>query len=162
MIDYRGHETDCIFFISEHCQGADESWCSRDKGIFDPTCKDCDYYMNKESILKSLRSGYWKNVNSNSEYICSECGNTGQLNYNFCPYCGAKMKGFSLEYKNYHTIIRYSSEDNIFYGKIEGIRDSINFHSEDIGTIEIEFHNAVDAYIDFCKRSSKEKRGSID
>ena len=33
-----------------------------------------------------------------------------------------------LEYKGYRTKIEFDREDNIFYGKIEGIHDFVNFH----------------------------------
>ncbi len=58
-----------------------------------------------------------------------------------------------LEYKGYHTHIEIDFEDNMFYGKIEGISDLVNFMS-DIpdgaqGIIQ-EFHSAVDDYLAFC------------
>ena len=58
-----------------------------------------------------------------------------------------------LEYKGYHTHIEIDFEDNMFYGKIEDIRDLVNFMS-DIpngaqGIIQ-EFHCAVDDYLAFC------------
>ena len=55
-----------------------------------------------------------------------------------------------LEYKGYYTKIEYSAEDNVLFGKIEGIRDLVNFESDSLETIENEFHNAVDDYLAFC------------
>ena len=59
----------------------------------------------------------------------------------------------TLEYKGYHTHIEIDFEANMFYGKIEGISDLVNFMS-DIpdgaqGIIQ-EFHSAVDDYLAFC------------
>ena len=44
----------------------------------------------------------------------------------------------------------------ILYGKIEGIRDLVNFECDDFQFLEKEFHAAVDDYIEFCKEVGKE------
>ena len=51
------------------------------------------------------------------------------------------------EYKGYHTKVEYSVEDQVFYGKIEGIKDLVNFESVSLNTVEEEFHKAVDDYL---------------
>ena len=56
-----------------------------------------------------------------------------------------------LEYKGYYTKIEYSAEDRVLYGKIEGIRDLVNFESDNIEGIEQEFRSAVDDYLAFCE-----------
>ena len=58
-----------------------------------------------------------------------------------------------LEYKGYHTHIEIDFEDNMFYGKIEDIRDLVNFISDipdGVQGIICEFHSAVDDYLAFC------------
>lgn len=62
-----------------------------------------------------------------------------------------------IEYKGYHTEIRYSQKDKVFYGKIEFIDDLVNFESDTAEGIESEFRNAVDDYIEFCKQIGKEQ-----
>ena len=61
-----------------------------------------------------------------------------------------------LEYKGYHAKIEFDSEDLVLRGKIEGIKDLVNFESTDISTVEEEFHAAVDDYLEFCKEVGKE------
>lgn len=56
-----------------------------------------------------------------------------------------------LEYKGYYTKIEYSAEDRVLYGKIEGIRDLVNFESDNIEGVEQEFRSAVDDYLAFCE-----------
>lgn len=56
-----------------------------------------------------------------------------------------------LEYKGYHTKIEFDSEEFVLRGKIEGINDFVDFESNDLSTIEKEFHEAVDDYLEFCK-----------
>lgn len=62
----------------------------------------------------------------------------------------------TLEYKGYKTKLVYSQEDDIYYGEVININDSVSFHSENIFTIEDEFHKAVDDYIELCKLIRKE------
>ncbi len=61
-----------------------------------------------------------------------------------------------LQYKGYFTEIHFSEEDQLLYGKIEGIADLINFESESAKEIVQEFHNAVDDYLEFCLEQGKE------
>lgn len=61
-----------------------------------------------------------------------------------------------LKYKGYLTKIEFSVEDNILYGKIEGIHDLVTFESSSAEEIENEFHAAVDDYLDFCERLGQE------
>ena len=60
-----------------------------------------------------------------------------------------------LEYKGYYTNIEIDFESHMLYGKIEGIRDLVNFMSDTIQGIEHEFHSAVDDYLDFCNNVGK-------
>ena len=58
-----------------------------------------------------------------------------------------------LEYKGYWTHIEIDFEVNMFYGKIEDIRDLVNFMSnisDGAQSIIREFHSAVDDYLAFC------------
>lgn len=66
------------------------------------------------------------------------------------------MKKNILEYKGYHTVVEYDVETYMLRGKIEGINDFVNFESDNPRTIEEEFHNAVDDYLEFCKTVGKE------
>lgn len=66
------------------------------------------------------------------------------------------MKSNMYEYKGYHTKIEFNSETCTLRGKIDGIKDLVNFESQDAGKIEEEFHNAVDDYLEFCKEVGKE------
>ncbi len=54
-----------------------------------------------------------------------------------------------LRYKNYHTEVKHSPEDDVFHGKIEGIEDLVLFESESESEVEEEFHKAVDEYLEF-------------
>lgn len=61
-----------------------------------------------------------------------------------------------LKYKGYYAVVQYSAEDEVLYGKIEGINDLISFESDSISGIKSEFENAVDDYIEYCREIGKE------
>lgn len=65
------------------------------------------------------------------------------------------MKNSVLEYKGYHTAIEFDNDDFVLKGKIEGIKDLVYFESKDADSIEKEFHDAVDDYLEFCKEVGK-------
>ena len=76
------------------------------------------------------------------------------------------MKKNILRYKGYMTMIEFSAEDGLLFGKIEGIGDLVNFMGESVKEIEQAFHDAVDDYLDFCREMEKEPekpyRGSFN
>ena len=61
-----------------------------------------------------------------------------------------------LEYKGYYGKVEYSVEEQILFGKIEGIIDLVTFESKNADEIEKEFRDAVDDYLDFCNQVGKE------
>ena len=61
-----------------------------------------------------------------------------------------------LEYKGYYTKVEFESEAFVVRGKIEGIKDLVNFECANLTRVEEEFHNAVDEYLEFCKEIGKE------
>lgn len=63
---------------------------------------------------------------------------------------------FILNYKEYSAIAEYSAADKIFYGKILGISDLVDFQSETPQTLEDEFCKSVDDYLAFCREIGKE------
>lgn len=71
-----------------------------------------------------------------------------------------------LEYKGYHTKVQYDTETCILHGKIEGIRDFVNFETSNPEEVKKEFHAAVDDYLEFCeevgKAPDKEYRGTFN
>ena len=58
-----------------------------------------------------------------------------------------------LEYKGYYTHPRYSSDDEVFWGKLDGISDSISFEGTSVCELQAAFIEAVDDYLDTCQRN---------
>ena len=60
-----------------------------------------------------------------------------------------------LTYKGYVGTVEYSTEDDVFCGKIFGINDLVNFEGESVSEIKKAFEEAVDDYIETCKAIGK-------
>lgn len=59
-------------------------------------------------------------------------------------------------YKDFIGSIHFSTEDEIFFGKIEGIDDSIGFEGSSVEDLKSSFREAVEDYIELCKLNGKE------
>ena len=60
-----------------------------------------------------------------------------------------------MRYRGYFAKPEYSAEDRIFYGRILGISDLVDFQFEEADDIENEFHKAVDDYLQYCMENGK-------
>ena len=60
-----------------------------------------------------------------------------------------------LEYKGYLGSVEYSPEDHCLYGKIQFIRDLVNYEAYNVSDLEKEFKISVDQYLDECKKMGK-------
>ena len=63
---------------------------------------------------------------------------------------------YILQYKGYHGSVEFSSEDNVFFGKIVSIRDVVTFEGKTVSEITKSFHYMVDDYLKTCKELGKE------
>ena len=61
-----------------------------------------------------------------------------------------------LIYKDFIASVHYSAEDDIFFGKIEGINDLVSFEGLSTSELKQAFHEAAEDYIDICKEHKKE------
>jgi len=61
-----------------------------------------------------------------------------------------------LSYKGYIATIHFSSEDEVFYGKVEHTQDLIMFEAESAKGLKQSFHDSVDDYLAFCKEKGVE------
>lgn len=57
----------------------------------------------------------------------------------------------TLKYKGFVGSVAFSEEDNVFFGKIEGIDGLVNFEGSSVDELKNAFHEAVDDYIAYCK-----------
>lgn len=58
----------------------------------------------------------------------------------------------AMTYKRYVARVEYDAEDRLFVGHVAGIRDIVGFHGTTVDELEAAFHEAVDAYLEACRR----------
>lgn len=61
-----------------------------------------------------------------------------------------------IEYKGYIGSVEFSEEDEIFFGKVLGIRSLLSYEGETAKELVSDFHEAVDEYLDMCESENKE------
>lgn len=61
----------------------------------------------------------------------------------------------TLTYKGFIGSVHFSSEDTVFYGRIEQINDLVTFEGDNVEELVNSFHEAVDDYITLCKETGK-------
>jgi predicted HicB family RNase H-like nuclease len=71
-----------------------------------------------------------------------------------------------LNYKGFIGSVHFSADDNVFYGKIEGINDLITFEGESVKELTDAFHYVVNEHIKDCEAENiapeKSYKGSFN
>lgn len=62
----------------------------------------------------------------------------------------------TIEYKGYIGSIEFSEQDNIFFGKVQGIRSLISYEGSTAQELIEDFHFAVDDYLALCEANNEE------
>ncbi len=61
-----------------------------------------------------------------------------------------------MKYKDYYGSVHYNDEDEVFYGKVEGIKSLISYEGKDVKTLKKSFKDSVEDYIQTCTELSIE------
>lgn len=61
----------------------------------------------------------------------------------------------TMTYKSYTARIDFDDRDNIFVGRLLGIRDIVGFHADNVTDLRAAFEEAVDDYLEACKEIGK-------
>ncbi|MCE2732373.1 MAG: type II toxin-antitoxin system HicB family antitoxin [Cyclobacteriaceae bacterium] len=61
-----------------------------------------------------------------------------------------------LEYKGFAGSVEFSADDQVFFGKIVGIRDVVTFEGATVKELTKAFHESVNDYLETCKKMGKE------
>jgi predicted HicB family RNase H-like nuclease len=64
--------------------------------------------------------------------------------------------------KNFIGSVHFSSDDDIFYGKIEGINDLVTFESDNVAGLLASFKEAVDDYLELCEKTKMQVHRSLN
>src|SRR4051812_29901540 len=61
-----------------------------------------------------------------------------------------------LQHKGYYAEVHFSSEDEVFYGKLIGISDLVTFEGASVTELKSAFTDAVDDYLETCAQLNKQ------
>jgi len=61
----------------------------------------------------------------------------------------------TMEYRGYTAVISYDTEEQLFVGRVAGIKDSLNFHGTSEEEVTEVFHQSIDNYLDLCEKFGK-------
>jgi predicted HicB family RNase H-like nuclease len=61
-----------------------------------------------------------------------------------------------LQYQDYMASVHFSAQDEVFFGKILGINDLINFEGASVKELKAAFKEAVEDYLSTCKKIGKQ------
>ncbi|TRZ79145.1 MAG: type II toxin-antitoxin system HicB family antitoxin [Chitinophagaceae bacterium] len=61
----------------------------------------------------------------------------------------------TLNYKGFIGSVSYCDEDQVLFGKIEGIYDLVTYESESVSNLIKQFKISVEEYIETCKKFNK-------
>jgi predicted HicB family RNase H-like nuclease len=71
-----------------------------------------------------------------------------------------------LSHKGYLATVHFSTEDEVFYGKIIGINDLITFEGQTVKELKKAFREALEDYLETClaidKNPEKTYKGSFN
>ena len=62
----------------------------------------------------------------------------------------------SMTYRGYTARIEFDERDNIFVGRVLGVRAIIGFHGETVAQLRADFEAAIDFMIEDCKAKGTE------
>lgn len=62
----------------------------------------------------------------------------------------------AMSHRGYAARIEFDAEDEIFTGRVAGIRDIVGFHADNVEELKSAFHEAVDDYLATCEAVGKE------
>ena len=62
----------------------------------------------------------------------------------------------TMEYKGYVGSVEFSENDNVLFGKVQGIRSLISYEGTTVSELVDDFHGAVDDYLAACSDEGTE------
>lgn len=56
-----------------------------------------------------------------------------------------------MVYKDYVGSVEFSEEDEVLFGKVQGIRSLLSYEGKDVKSLIADFHKCVDEYLEMCE-----------
>ena len=66
-----------------------------------------------------------------------------------------------LQHKGYSGTVQFSTDEKVFFGKLEGINDLVTFEGNNVRALENSFIDAVEDYLETCKKLGKEPEKAV-
>ena len=66
-----------------------------------------------------------------------------------------------MTYKGYTGSVEYSDADKVLCGRVLNVDGVVSYEAEDVRGIETAFRQAVDDYIEYCRRHGKEPQKPV-
>ena len=63
-----------------------------------------------------------------------------------------------LIYKDYRGSVHFNADDEVFFGKIEGIEDLVSFEGDSVIELKKAFEETVNDYLEICKETVIERK----
>ena len=67
----------------------------------------------------------------------------------------------AMHYRGYSARVEYDDEDAILFGRVAGIQDGVTFHADNVAQLKAAFQEAVDDYLETCRKVGKEPEKSF-
>lgn len=67
-----------------------------------------------------------------------------------------------LEYKGFRSKIEFSADDDVFVGRVIGIRDIVTFHAETVAELRQEMEASVDFHIEVCEKVGTMRKSKVE
>lgn len=61
----------------------------------------------------------------------------------------------TLQHKDFIGVFNYIEDEEILFGKLEGITDLVTFQGQSVSEIKDAFEEAVEDYIELCEEVGK-------
>ncbi|MGI9036903.1 MAG: type II toxin-antitoxin system HicB family antitoxin [Pyrinomonadaceae bacterium] len=65
-----------------------------------------------------------------------------------------------LTYKGFTAKIGFSSDDNVFFGRVLGIPEIVSFHATNVSDLKKEMAGMIDFYLESCEKKGKKPKKS--
>jgi predicted HicB family RNase H-like nuclease len=66
-----------------------------------------------------------------------------------------------MQHKGFKALVEFDGDDEIFVGRVLGLRDVVGFHADSVAGLKQAFHEAVDDYVETCRKIGKEPEKSF-
>jgi len=68
------------------------------------------------------------------------------------------MMNNTLTWKGFTAKIEFSADDNLFIGRLFGVKDIVTFHGETVDELKSSMKETVDFYIEVCEKTGKQAK----